>query len=119
VSSFIKSTPFKTTFDGDEVTCRFKSIEQNDSLRIVALRKDDGSVMHQELAPLYVEILPKYTEEFKGLRSSDGSVIELADVLKYTYFWNLVIELGNALAKTGRVPDPKALASQQDVTLAA
>jgi hypothetical protein len=112
VSSFLKSTPFETTFDGDKVTCRFKPIKQADSLRIFALRKDDGTFINSDLLPLYSEIVPNYCEEFKGLRSPDGQEIPLADVVTHTYFTVLLSQLGGALAATGRAPDPKALASQ-------
>lgn len=119
MSKFLKSTPFETTFDGDTVTCRFKPIKQADSLRLFGLRKEDGKLLRVDVLPVYSEILPQYVEEFKGLRTEDGTVIELADVTTHSYFNQLLLEMGAALVKTGTMIDPKAPASQPGVTSAA
>jgi hypothetical protein len=119
VSNFLKSTPFETTFDGDKVTCRFKPIRQGDSLRIFGLINADGKIMKQDALPVYSEIVPQYVEDFAGLRTSDGTAVELVDVTRHTYFSELLLEMGTALQKTGRAPDPKAPALQPGDTSAA
>lgn len=112
MSTFIKSTAFETAFDGDQVTCRFRPMEQADSLRWVALMTPEKTFLRKDLIPFFAEILPKYVEEFSGVRTPDGTKIELGDVVRYTFFSRLIIEMGMALQATGTAPDPKASALQ-------
>lgn len=119
MSRFLKSTPFETTFDGDKVTCRFKAIKQADSLRLFSLRDSEGKLTRVLLLPVYAEMLPHYVEEFKGLTSADGTQLGMADVAHHTYFTELLFEMGQALTVTGKLPDPKAPASQPGDTSAA
>lgn len=119
MSNFLKSTPFETTFDGDKVTCRFKSIKQADSLRLFSLRNEQGQLLRVNLLPFYAEVVPNYVEQFAGLHTPDGTKIEMAEVTAHTYFADLLIEMGSALFRTGSAPDPKAPASPPGDTSAA
>lgn len=119
MSRFLKSTPFETTFDGDKVTCRFKAIKQADSLRLYALRNGENKLTRVVLLPAYAEMVPGYVEEFKGPVAADGTAISIADVADHTFFTDLLFEMGQALTATGKLPDPKAPASQPGDTSAA
>lgn len=113
MSQYIKQVSFSTQFDGDTVVCKLGAIRQEHSLQLYALKRDEkGKIAGEDLTKFYSTVLPVYAKDFAGLKDADGIAVTLQEACEQSYFVGLVMEMGSALLKTGKVRDPKVPASQ-------
>jgi hypothetical protein len=103
VSNYVRSVPFKTLFDGDEVTARIRPVSRADVLSMTPKMTAEGlNIMTS--ADAVAGLLPKYVDEFAGLKDAAGAAVTLETVCEDAYFSQLVVEIGTALVKTGQIP---------------
>lgn len=120
MGTFLRSTLFETEFDGDKVSVRLKPLEQSDAMRVYAARVDqDKEKTVANTQPIFGEMLPRYIEEYKGPRAADGTEVTLDELTRFNCFAQLVHDIGWAIVRTGKLPDPKAPASPPGVPSAA
>jgi hypothetical protein len=112
VSRYLKSTRFETEFDGDKVSMKLRAISVADSTKVASLPNENGRILGIHLLPVYLDMLPRYVEEFDGLKDANGDRVTVEEVASDQYFVRLVYEIGAAIMKTGVFSDPKALALQ-------
>lgn len=111
MSNYVRSIPFKTMFDGDEVTARIKPILRGDLLTLKPTFSDGEELTNHAVAHGVAPLLPKYVVDLAGLNDAAGAPIGLDVVCAEAFFSELVLELGSALLSTAKIPNAKAPAS--------
>lgn len=121
MSNYVRSTLFKATFEGDEITARIKPIKRKDVLKLQPvfeklpskeeLEKGAGGPELLDVATKLAEVLPEYVTEFTGLNDAAGAPIGLIEVCEESCFNILVLQLGTALLGTAVIPNSKASVS--------
>lgn len=101
MSGYLRSNPFQTSFDGDEVKARLMPLQFSDLLKFQSAKDD------LEAVKVFQEILPAYVEDFSGLNDAAGSPVSLSEVCSNVYFIKLVSDMGQALVNASNVPRPQ------------
>jgi hypothetical protein len=103
VSKFIRSTPFATTFDGDEVRCELKPLERGDFLKVTRFEDELSASSVTEM----IDFLPTYVENFRGLRDAAGAPVAFEDAYRLAFFFGLMAEIAGTLLKAASLRNPK------------
>lgn len=117
MSGYLSKIRFTLEFEGDTVNVVAKQLHRNDALKLSRFAKyADAKDLPppeelQTVIDVFGEILPRYVEEFTGLRDSDGSPVDIQAVSSNFYFTQLMALIGNHLLH-GSTPRPTKRSSE-------
>lgn len=112
MSKFVKATAFETTYEGDTVRALLKPLTLPDAIRLEDLVSDRSKA--DEFLMFLVDLLPRYVEEFDGLRDAGGGKLTINDVVGHRYFMDLLQQIGMALLRASLPQNPPKPAEESD-----
>ena len=122
MSNFTPHITFETDFEGDHITAKLSRLKRKDMTTVARYVDVDeegnlaGGLDVEQMIEFAAEVLPRYVEEFKGLKDADGNAISIETVVDEAYFLPLVTELVSALfdASGMKAADEKNSEGQPD-----
>lgn len=111
MSRYVAQITFSTKFDGDDVTAVLNPLQYGDLVKIDGLTAKKDKITDMEAVELYVDIVPKYLVEVKGLKDAAGNPVAKEVVGTNAYFTQLLVEFGTQLLLAARPGDPSGPAA--------
>jgi len=115
MSKYTRATYFDIDFEGDIINVSMLRIKRADFMKMAPHIKtnDDGDVVMSmsdklEFMDLIADMLPKYVQKFDGLKTEEGEVLTLKEILDESYFIDILTTLVERLfASSGLGKEPK------------
>lgn len=111
MSKYLPSIKESLEFEGDTVTFDVRSMDREDFMPLSAKIElaEDGTTVkmafkdQMEFAAMAAELLPKYIDNFTGLKDAAGAPVDLQTVCSKLYFMSLAQGLVTVLFKHSRL----------------
>ena len=111
MSGFTPLVTFETEFDGDTITFKLRRLKQKHMLllspHLEKMSGDDVKISFtdaMEAEDVLSKIIPDCIDSMEGLKTADGAVLNVSDIVGELYFSRLI---GKIMGKLYEISSPK------------